>query len=145
MRMVVIEIGPGDATLDVDKGPIKSSVAKTRAQGRDPIHVRRNCVRFAVVSKRAVAIDVSPAGLPLDADDPIPRELIIDASLDASKEGIALHATRVGFAVVGVHPADRIPTPADVAADVESSPVVDVGDGLWRRLVHQTWVVGSAR
>jgi hypothetical protein len=32
-----------------------------------------------------------------------------------------------------------------VAADVESSPVVDVGDGLWRRLVHQTWVVGSAR
>src|SRR5215468_5269482 len=114
MRMLEIEIGPGGATFEVDKGPIKSSVAKTWAQGRDPIHVRRDCVRFAVVGKRVEAVDVRPAVLPLDADDPIPRELIIEASLDASENGITIHATGVGLALVSVNPADRIPTPADV-------------------------------
>ena len=142
VRMAVIENGPGGATLDVDKGPIKSSVAEAWAHSRDPIHMRRDRVRFAVVRKRAVAVDVSPAVLPLDTDNPIPRELIIEASLDASKKSIAIHATRVGFAVVSVHPTDRIRTPADVAADVESSPAIH-GDRRRRRCFENRPLVGG--
>src|SRR5947209_2288080 len=135
---------PGHAALAVDKPAIERE-AGTAGQSRNPVHVRIERVAERCANDRTgdgAAVDAAPREATFRAEHEL-ADLIIEPDLAAAEKAVAfvrdIQAESVAPIFLG-------PTVTDVAADVESGPIIrDRQHTGGRRLVNRSRDVRGKR